>query len=220
MKTKVLFKESDVRILGSVDLWNGWNAAVEFGMYAENFQAAARALVQELVADATFMRSASSRASFRAYPVFYNYRHAFELALKGIIVAGCELLEYSGEPVNSKALYQNHSFGMLRPDLERVFEEIGWGWDLGIPGFETVEDFRALLSELDEFDAKSTLWRYPVTVNGDASMGTQLTVNVIEFAKTMEALLDVLADVPSIVKDEVDQYMSYLADVTGYEAAI
>lgn len=216
MKKKVLFKESDIRIPGSVDLWNGWDAAVEFGMYAENFQAAARALVHELMADETFMRSTSARASFRAYPVFYNYRHALELALKGIIVAGSEILEYNGEPVNRKAVYQNHSFGLLRPDLERVFEEIGWGWDLGIPGFEAVEDFRALLSELDEFDAKSTLWRYPVTVNGAASMGTQLTVNVIEFAKTMEALLDLLADVPSIVKDQVDEYLSYLADVAGY----
>lgn len=218
MKTRVLFKESDIRDPGSVDLWNGWDAAVEFGMYAENFQAAARALVHELMADSTFMHSLSSRASFQSYPVFYNYRHAFELALKGIIVAGADLLAYEGEPMNEKAVYQNHSFGMLRPDLERVFEGIGWGWDLGVDGFETVEDFRALLAELDEFDAKSTLWRYPVTSKGTASMETQITVNVIDFAKTMESLLDVLADVPSIVRDEVDRYMSCLAEAAGYSA--
>lgn len=216
MKNPVLFKESDIRVPGSVDLWNGWDAAVEFGMYAENFQATARALVHELMADEMFMRSASARASFRAYPAFYNYRHALELALKGIIVAGADLLEYDGTPMNEKAVYQNHSFGMLRTDLERIFELIGWEWDLGIASFKTVEDFRALLSELDEFDAKSTLWRYPVTVKGTASMDIQRCVNLIEFANTMEALLDVLADVPSIVKDEVDQYMSYIADVTGH----
>jgi hypothetical protein len=216
MKTRVLFKESDVRDPGSVDLWNGWDAALEFGMYAENFQAAARALVHELMADSTFMHSVSARASFRAYPIFYNYRHAFELALKGIIVAASDLLAYEGEPMNEKAVYQSHSFGLLRLDLERVFEAIGWGWDLGIPGFETVGDFRALLSEFDEFDAKSTLWRYPVTIKGTASMETQMTVNVIEFAKTMESLLDLLADVPSIVKDEVDRYMSYLAEAAGH----
>jgi len=216
MKTRVLFKESDIRIPGSVDLWNGWDAAVEFGMCAENFQAAARALVHELMADETFMRGASSQASFRAYPAFYLYRHAFELALKGIIVAGADLLAYNDEAVNEKALYQNHSFGMLRPDLERVFDTIGWGWDLGIPGFETVEDFRALLAELDEFDAKSTLWRYPVTVKGAASMETQLTVNLIEFTKTMEALLDLLSDVPSIIKGQVEEYFSYLAESAGY----
>jgi hypothetical protein len=215
MKKRVLFKDSDIRIAGSVDLWNGWDAAVEFGMYAENFQAAARALVHELMDDDTFMRGASSAASFRAYPAFYLYRHALELALKGIIVAGSDLLAYQGGGVNEKALYQNHSFGMLRPDLERVFDAIGWGWDLGVPGFETVEDFRAMLAELDEFDAKSTLWRYPVTVKGVASMETQMCVNLIEFAKTMEALLDLLSDVPSIVKDEVQQYFSSLADTAG-----
>ena len=217
MKKLVLFKESDIRIAGSVDLWNGRDAAVEFGMYAENFQAAARALVHELMEDASFMRcGASSAASFRAYPAFYLYRHALELALKGIIVAGSDYLAYEGEAVNEKALYQNHSFGMLRPDLERVFDAIGWGWDLGIPGFETVEDFRAMLAELDEFDAKSTLWRYPVTVKGTASMDTQRCVNLIEFATTMEALLDLLSGVPSIVKDEVQQYFSYLAESAGY----
>jgi hypothetical protein len=216
MKKPVLFKESDIRIAGSVDLWNGWDTAVEFGMYAENFQAAARALVHELMDDPSFMRGASSAASFRAYPAFYLYRHALELALKGIIVAGSDLLAYEGDGVNEKALYQNHSFGMLRPDLERVFDAIGWGWDLGIPGFETVEDFRAMLAELDEFDAKSTLWRYPVTVKGVASMETQRCVNLIEFAETMEALLDLLSGVPSIVRDEVQRYFSYLAESAGY----
>jgi hypothetical protein len=43
-----------------------------------------------------------------------------------------------------------------------------------------------------------------------------MTVNVIEFAKTMEALLDLLADVPSIVKDEADRYLSYVAESAGY----
>lgn len=216
MKKPVLFKESDIRVMGSVDLWNGWDAALEFGMYAENFQAAARAVVHDLMDDESFMRSTSTAGSFRAYPAFFLYRHSIELALKGIIVAGSDLLVYEGKSVNEKALYQNHSFGMLRPDLEKVFEVLGWGWDLGIPGFQTVEDFRALLSELDEFDAKSTLWRYPVTGTGLASMGTQRCVNLIEFANTMEALLDVLSDMPSIVKVEMEQYFSYLADSAGY----
>jgi hypothetical protein len=216
MKKAAIFRESDIRIAGSVDLWNGWDAAVEFGMYAENFQAAARALVHELMGDESFMRSASTSASFRAYPAFYLYRHAFELALKGIIVAGSDLLAYNGEGVNEKVLYNSHSFGSLRPDLERVFEAIGWGWDLGVPGFETVEDFRALLAKLDEYDAKSTLWRYPVTGKGAASMENPRCVNLFEFAKTMEALLDLLSDAPSTVAIEVERHFSFLEDVAGY----
>jgi hypothetical protein len=41
-------------------------------------------------------------------------------------------------------------------------------------------------------------------------------VNLIEFAKTMESLLDLLSTVPSIVKDEVQRYFSYLAESAGY----
>jgi hypothetical protein len=73
-----------------------------------------------------------------------------------------------------------------------------------------------MLTELDEFDAKSTLWRYPVTVKGTASMEKQRCVNLIEFAKTMDALLDLLSNVPSGVKDEVQEYFSYLAESSDY----
>jgi hypothetical protein len=192
-----LFKEADVRTPGSVSLVNGWNAAVEFAMYGENFRAAGRALVDQLQADETFMNSVSTSASFRSYPAFYLYRHAFELALKGIVVAGSGLV---GQNINERAVYQNHSFGALGPDLERIFSQIGYGWDFGIEGYETIEDFRALLAELDEMDARSTLWRYPVTVKGTASMENEMCVSLIDFAATMDVLLEMLCGVTCSIR--------------------
>jgi hypothetical protein len=192
-------------------MWNGWHPAIEFGMYAENFRAAARYLVKELSEDELFTHSASTTQSFRAYPAFYLYRHAFELALKGIIVAGADLVAHLGGGMN-EALYTNHGFKVLQLDLERVFEAIGWDWDLGIPGFKTVQDFRRVLAEFDEFDRSSAVCRYPVTAAGKASMEKQQCVNLFEFAETMEALLEVVNELPSTVTLEVDRYFSALSD--------
>src|SRR5687768_4545936 len=38
MKKKTLFKDTDIRIAGSVALQNGWITAAEFGMLAESYR--------------------------------------------------------------------------------------------------------------------------------------------------------------------------------------
>jgi hypothetical protein len=171
--------------------------------------------VKELSEDELFTHSASTTQSFRAYPAFYLYRHAFELALKGIIVAGADLLAHQGDAVNEK-LYTNHGFQALQLDVEKVFKALGWDWDLGIPGFKTVQAFRRIIAEFDEFDRSSAVCRYPVTAAGRASMEKQQCVNLFEFADTMEALLEVVNDLPSTVTLEVDRHFSALSDSAEY----
>jgi hypothetical protein len=78
--------------------------------------------------------------------VIFLYRQALELTLKGIIVAGSELVEYHGGEIHLVALYRNLNFEKMRADVERVFEAMGWDWNLGIAGFTTVNDFRRVLA--------------------------------------------------------------------------
>jgi hypothetical protein len=73
----------------------------------------------------------------------------------------------------------------------------------------------------DAFIALAPAWArcrvVSLPVDGAQSFDeTQRCVNLIELAKTMESLLDLLSEVPSIVKDEVQQYFSYLAESAGY----
>jgi hypothetical protein len=56
---------------------------------------------------------------------------------------------------------------------------------------------------------------YTVTINGAASRKRRDAMNLIEFARTMEALLEALNDAPSIIKGEVDRYFSNLSDSSG-----
>src|SRR5438045_3502838 len=107
MKRKTLFKDTDIRIAGSVSLQNGWIAAVEFGMLAESYREAAQAAVNALADDGVFTHSISTAQGFRAYPAIFLYRQALELTLKGILVAGSDLVEYEGGAIDLVALYHN-----------------------------------------------------------------------------------------------------------------
>ncbi|HEX7154376.1 MAG TPA: hypothetical protein VF618_23020 [Thermoanaerobaculia bacterium] len=218
MKKKALFKDADIRTPGSIDLQNGWNEAVEFGMMAEAYREAAQAAVNALADDEIFPGSISSAQSFRAYPVFFLYRQALELTLKGIILAGKDLLEYEGEEIDLEKLYHNHNFEALRADVERVMDAMGWGWNLGIPGFTTVGDFRRLLAEFDAFDGTSAVCRYPVDTNGKPSVAERRCVNVFDFAATIDALLEVLDHAPSTITSLAEDYLIYAPEAAHYES--
>jgi hypothetical protein len=217
MKEKTLFKDSDIRIGGSVTLKNGWDAAIEFGILAEAYRESAQATVSALAADDVFSRLISAHQSFRAYPVFFLYRQALELTLKGIILAGADLIALEGE-VDQAALYRNHNFERLRPDVEKVFEAIGWGWNFGIPGFQNIKDFRRLLSEFDEFDGTSTVCRYPVNGDGTPSIENGRCVNLFDFAETIDAVLEAMSHVPDTVQTLAEEYMSNLSETAHYES--
>lgn len=218
MKKKTLFKDTDIRIAGSVSLQNGWITAAEFGMLAESYREAAQAVVNTLADDEVFTHSISLRQGIRAYPVFFLYRQALELTVKGIIVAGMELVEFQGESIDMEALYRNHNFEKMRPDLERVMEAMGWGWNLGIPGFTTVGDFRRLLAEFDEFDPTSAVSRYPVDTTGKPTMAEARCVNLFDFAMTIDAVLEVLDHAPGTIHGLVEDYLSYAAEAAQYES--
>lgn len=204
VKRKTVFKDADMRDVGSVTLQNGWDAAYEFGLLSRCYHEAACAAVEALSKNEYFMQSMSTNASFRAFPVIFLYRQALELALKGVIVAGEDMLVVHGVPLDLREVYSSHSFGKLRPYVEAVFKAIGYGFDFGIKGYKSVEGFRKLLSEFDEFDATSTACRYPVDRAGNPSLQNWRCINIFDFAKEMDAILTILTDVPGIVKNDVD----------------
>ncbi len=218
MKRKMLFKDTDIRVAGSVTLHNGWIVAVEFGMMAEAYRGAAQAAVNALAEDEVFTHSISTAQGFRAYPAIFLYRQALELTLKGIIVAGSELVEYNGGEIDLVAVYHNHNFEKMRADVERVFEAMGWEWNLGIPGFTTVGDFRRILAEFDEFDGTSAVCRYPVKTDGSPSMLKERCVNLFDFAHTIETILEVLEHAPGTIHELAEDYLSYAAEAAPSES--
>jgi len=210
MKDPVLFKPSDARMAGSITLQNGWDAAVELGMLAEAYQAAANAVVSELSGDKHFTRSISTASSFQAFPAIFLYRQALELALKGVITAGAPMLDSSDTDALLQSVYGSHSFEKLRPLVEEIFAAIGWEFDFGIASFRSKQAFRKLLAEFDRFDPTSTACRYPVDSCGNPTMPAPLCINLYDFAAALDSILTLLRDAPSIIKDEVQRYLESL----------
>ncbi len=66
---------------------------------------------------------------FLAYPVVFLYRHALELHMKAIILAGAPVFVLRKQAqIDRNALFNEHSFERLRQDFERVFGEFLWSW--------------------------------------------------------------------------------------------
>ena len=128
--TRNLF-DAKSRPHGTVVLnWHG-TPEEEFTFFAEAFHLTARDAVATLRADPHFGLYGSPHKDFRAYPVVFLYRHALELYLKAVILAGGPMLSVRGDGTVPR-LRATHSLNALRQDVELVFKAFEWGDDLGL----------------------------------------------------------------------------------------
>jgi hypothetical protein len=139
---------------------------------------------------------------FLAYPVLFLYRHALELHMKAIILAGAPVFDLRRLPaVDRVALLNTHNLEFLRADLERVFAAFRWNWDFGFPTLRSVEEFGELLNEFQSIDSRSFTFRYPVTTKGTPALPHGFRMNVFAFADLLDPLLFALSGLPSLAEE-------------------
>jgi hypothetical protein len=135
-------------------------------------------------------------SSFDACVIVYLYRHAFELYLKTVLVYGNELLQWRRKaPINLDKVIGKDSAHVLTsfvPDLERVFQEAGWMWDMGIDGFRSRKEFTDIIAEFDEYDKNSFAFRYPMNKNGTYALPKNFSFGMEKFMSLMDFLLDAI----------------------------
>lgn len=212
MRRKLLFERTDVRIQGTVSLETGRDTIYEFELLSDSYRETANRAVEALATDAAFLNRGYGSASFRAFPVIFLYRQALELILKAIIVAGAPAIECERRDIDVGTEYKHHSFERLRPLVELILETTGFGWNFGVPHLRSLEEFRKVLAEFDEFDPTSTLCRYPVDGAGNASFDEARCFNLFTFADTMDSILEALSVAPGAISASVEQYLSYIAE--------
>jgi hypothetical protein len=121
------------------------------------------------------------------------YRHALELYLKGIIVAGRGVLPLRNKPPIDNGIFKEHSLQGLLSDVEHVFEAFGWDWDFRQPGFRTVSDFRSMVGQFDNVDRKSSSFRYPVMEDGcRPCLESHLRFNLFAFCDALDPIYPLL----------------------------
>ena len=119
--------------------------------------------------------------------MIYLYRHAMELRLESIILAGADIL-----PLRGKArieLRTHHRLVELTNDVAQIFETFGWDWNFGLTIFRTLADFRSTIGELDSVENV----RYPTQQNGAAVLQRDFRFNLFEFCELLDPVYEVLS---------------------------
>ena len=216
--TKTKLFDAKSRPHGTVVL--NWHDAPEreFTPFAESFHVTARQAVAALRQDPHFGLYGSPLKDFRAYPIVFLYWHALELYMKAAILMGAPMLSMHGERViDRQRLLRTHSLDVLRQDLERVFDAFGWEWDLGIPNFKTLHDFRQVIGELEAVDAGSYAFRYPISRKGTPSLDSHFRFNLFEFCELLDELLPVFDGVETAAHEELQATYEARAEARQWE---
>jgi len=196
------FGPCDILEDGSVIIQDGGNTVLSLEVLGEAYHEFAKAGVTALRQNVWFCRSKSLSAAYIALPVLFTYRHALELYLKAMVIAGRSLLS---SPPADDAIYRDHNLEKLRPHVEAIFEKLGWGWNFKIDGLRSVQDFRRLVGRFDSLDHDSTRTRYTIDSNGQTAWKKWSQVNVFEISAALDPVLEKLGQMAGIIDDVLNE---------------
>lgn len=180
-----LFTEGEYRHLVAINFLG--NPKNRLDLYADAYHKAGKTLARRY-------GNRSSPRDYAACPVVFLYRHALELYLKAFLVSGNKLLAIRGKPsLNPDPLKTGHRLMALLPGFERITDELGWNWNMGVTGLRSKQDFVALLSEFDSVDGGSFSFRYPTNKDGNPSLPKGFRFSLKIFAAALDKLLGILA---------------------------
>jgi hypothetical protein len=175
----------------------------EFCFCARAFHTAAKTLAGALELDS------GSFTDFDACPVVFMYRHAIELHLKALVLGeGRNFLAARPAPA---FIYRTHSLTRLAQIVCQIVTAVEWAKDFKCEGVEELADFRAVIEELNSVDPGSHAFRYPVNTEGQGSVPSHLPFSVREFARRMDALLDLLDGTADALAATWDMHVEGLA---------
>jgi hypothetical protein len=180
--------------------WTG-SPEEQLKFYAEAFHRAGKKLASQYEDEWPL-------SSFEACAITYLYRHSFELYLKAVLVYGCDLLLTRGKsPIDLQKVIgktSTHILTQFVPDLERVFQEAGWAWDMCIDGFRSRKEFTSIIAEFDKYDKNSFAFRYPMDKKQRATLPKNFSFGMEHFTSLMDRLIESLHGATDGLKQIVD----------------
>src|ERR1035437_65796 len=152
-------------------------------LYARPFHKAAKAL-------AAFQLDASPLADFDVSPVVFMYRHALELHLKALVLGdGGNFLATKPDTLS---VHKTHSVPWLAQFVCQIITAVKWEKEFKCEAIENLADFKAVVEELNAVDPGSYVFRLPVSAEGQDSVPGRTKLTIREFARRMDALLELL----------------------------
>lgn len=168
---------------------------IEIGLYARSLHKAAKTLI------ATLDLEPNIKTAWDACPVVLMYRESVELHLKFLVAEGGNFLPSPTDPIT---LYKTHSLRWLAQIVCQIIKAVRWENEFKCEGIATLADFSAVISELEALDPVS-IAVHPGGRARDGSVPHQLQPpNVVQFAKNLDCLLDLLDSTADALAAEWD----------------
>jgi hypothetical protein len=152
-------------------------------LYARSFHTAAKKLAGTLDLDSGPM------SDFDPCPVVFMYRHAVELHLKALVLG--EGGNFLATKPDHLSVYKTHSVSWLAQFVCQIVIALKWEREFRCEGVENLADFKAIVEEINSVDRGYAL-RRPGKTEGPGSVPGQLAFSVHEFARRMDAILELL----------------------------
>ena len=152
-------------------------------LHARSFHKAAKAL-------AAFQLDASPFADSDLSPVVFMYRHAVELHLKALVLG--EGGNFLATTPDALSVHKTHSVSWLAQFVCQIITAVKWEKEFKCEAIENLADFKAVVEELNAVDPGSYVFRLPVSAVGQDSLPGRLNLTIREFARRMDALLELL----------------------------
>jgi len=174
------------------------NPMDDLAAFADGYHRAGRALTARL-------SEAAGYRDYEGYPILYIYRHALELYLKAIVYRGFQFLDLvEADRPKVKKLLTSHRLTMCLPAMHAIFKAVGWSWGTDVKGMQSYREFEGLVRGIEEMDPGSFVFRYPVNCHGNAALGHHTIVNVVDFARNLDPILDLLSGAVLGLHEEFD----------------
>jgi len=186
----------------------------EFDIYAGAYHRAAENLMSDLLSKSGFH-------DIDSCPIVFLYRHSIELYLKAICLCGYKLFQLlnkklllHGNDLEQEKLFNNHKLVPLIEVVKQISDELKCVWDLedNFNYFKSYENFKSVISEIDEIDSGSFAFRYPYDKQKEtASLTKDFSFNLALFQEKINLVISALDGMSSQLKVELE-----LASVQAY----
>ncbi len=178
-----------------VEHWHG-GGDIEILFYARSLQRAAKILIAELE------RDQNARTDWDACPVVLLYRQALEIHLKLLAGEGSNFLP---SPTDHITLFKTQSLRWLAQIVCQVIRKVGWESEFKCDGVSSMVEFSGLVNEVEVFDPVSRAVRSARTKDPNSVSGHYRTFDIFQFARKLDALLDLLDSTSDALAAEWDR---------------
>ncbi len=173
----------------------------ELTIWGKGYWNAAQTITEKLLSDGHF-------PDYSCYPVIFNYRHAIELYMKGIIYDTVLISTFENKENLIETLIKSHKLLMIFEKLKRIL--IGLFPD-DSSLIAAIDEIAIIVKEIEEIDNDSFSFRYPIDNSGRNIFSGPLIMNInaIRFAcdTTLEKL-DSISFMIEHIRSDISEIIS------------